>query len=126
MKLFNVGPLELLLIVILALVVFGPKRLVAGMHDIGQWLRTAAKSPLWRDIIRTTQDVRNLPNELLRETGLDQELQEISRMTQESIRIDELDAERKKRSSLEENAAENETNILPPKPPAEETPKHST
>ena len=126
MNLFNVGPLELLLIVILALVVFGPKRLVSGMHDIGKWLRTAAKSPLWRDIIRTTQDVRNLPNELLRETGLDQELQEISRMTQESIRIDELDAERKKRSSLEENAAENETNILPPEPPAEETPKHST
>ena len=125
MNLFNVGPLELLLIVILALVVFGPKRLVSGMHDIGKWLRTAAKSPLWRDIIRTTQDVRNLPNELLRETGLDQELQEISRMTQESIRIDELDAERKKRSRLEAEGSEDETTIQPPASPAEDNPEHS-
>jgi len=47
---FNVGPTELLVILILALVVFGPKRLPEMSRQIGRGLR---------EFRRATQDVQN-------------------------------------------------------------------
>jgi Sec-independent protein translocase protein TatA len=122
MKLFNVGPLELILIVVLALIIFGPKRLVEVLRDFGKWLRSLSKSPLWRDVVRTSEDLRNLPNELLRETGLDQDLKEMTRAAQESIRIQELDDERSKQTPPGETPTDAEPSIIPPAPPAEAAP----
>ncbi|MDX9866093.1 MAG: twin-arginine translocase TatA/TatE family subunit [Anaerolineaceae bacterium] len=125
MKIFNVGAPEILLIALLALVIFGPKRLVQVMRDFGAWLRSIAKSPLARDFVRTTQDIRNMPNELLRESGLDQDLKEIQRAAQEAARIDEIDTERAKQNEVNETQAEEETqNILPPAPPQENNPQN--
>lgn len=117
MKFFNVGAPEIFLIVLLALVIFGPRRLVQVMRDLGTWLRSIAKSPFVRDFVRTTQDIRNIPNELIRESGLDQDLKEIERAAQEAARIDELDAERAKQNEPSASPAEDETeSILPPVP----------
>ncbi len=68
------------------------------MRDLGKWLRSIAKSPLVRDFVRTTEDIRNMPDELMRESGLDQDLKEVQRAAQEAARIDEIDAERAKQS----------------------------
>lgn len=117
MKIFNVGASEIFLIVLLALVIFGPKRLVQVMRDSGKWLRSIGKSPLVRDFIRTTEDIRNIPNELLRESGLEQDIKEVQRAAQEAARIDEIDAERTKQNETNETPAEDETpGILPPPP----------
>ena len=123
MKIFNVGAPEVILIVLLALVIFGPKRLVGTMRDIGKWMRSIAKSPIVRDFMRTTEDIRNMPDELMRESGLDQDLKEVQRAAQEATRIDEIDAERAKQN--EENGEtpveDAAPSILPPAPPTEQT-----
>ncbi|MCD4673632.1 MAG: twin-arginine translocase TatA/TatE family subunit [Anaerolineaceae bacterium] len=119
MKIFNVGPLEVLLIALLALIVFGPKRLVQVMRDFGKWLRSIAKSPIVRDFVRTTEDLRNLPNELLRESGLDQDIKEVSRAAKEAMRIDEMNTERAKQDAPDKVLPDSETSIFPPDLPAE-------
>lgn len=123
MKILNIGPLELFLIVLLALVVFGPKRLVQVMRDSGKWLRSISQSPVVRELFRTTEDLRNIPNELYRESGLDQDLKEVSRALQESARIDEMNAEREKQQTNLSPSAPEEQSILPPAPPAEGPPQ---
>ena len=116
MKIFNVGAPELILIILLALVVFGPKRLVQVMRDVGKWLRSISKSPLLRDFLRTTEDIRNMPNELLRESGLEQDIREVQRAAQEAARIDEIDAERAIQIETDETPAEEDAPsiLLPP------------
>ena len=117
MKIFNVGAPELILIILLALVVFGPKRLVQVMRDVGKWLRSIGKSPLVRDFLHTTEDIRNMPNELLRESGLEQDIKEVQRAAQEAARIDEIDAERARQIETDETPSEEDApSILPPAP----------
>lgn len=126
MKIFNVGAQEVILIVLLALVVFGPKRLVEVMRGFGKWLRSIGKSPLVRDFIRTTQDIRNMPNELLRESGLEQDIKEVQRAAQEAARIDEMDAERARQHETNEPQTEDAAqSILPPVPDTKENPEIS-
>lgn len=123
MKIFNVGAPEVILIVLLALVIFGPKRLIETMRGFGKWLRSIAKSPLARDLLRTTEDIRNIPNELMRESGLEQDLKEVQRAAQEATRIDEINAERAKQNEENETPPEDAAqNILPPAPPTENDP----
>lgn len=130
MRFLNIGPGELVLIAVLALIVFGPKRLVEVLGDFGKWLRTLAKSPVWRELMRTREDLRNLPHEFMRESGLDQDIREVTRATQEALRIDELESARAAQSSPREPlsgeaAAEEEARIVPPDhsaPPKPEDP----
>ncbi len=122
MKIFNIGAPEVILIVLLALVVFGPKRLVQVMRDFGKWLRSIGKSPIVRDFIRTTEDIRNMPNELFRESGLEQDIKEVQRAAQEAARIDELDTERANQLESNETPAEDAAqSILPPAPDTKDT-----
>jgi len=125
MKIFNVGAPEVILIVLLALVIFGPRRLVQVMRDLGKWLRSIAKSPIVRDFVRTTEDIRKIPDELIRESGLDQDLKEVQRAAQEATRIDEINAERAKQNEQNETPPEDAAqSILPPAPPAENNPQN--
>ena len=124
MKIFNVGAPEIIFIVLLALIIFGPKRLIRNMQSFGKWLRSISKSPIVRDFVRTTEDIRNLPNELLRESGLEQDLKEVQRAAQEATRIDEIDAERAKQEGEAPTAAEDAPqSILPPESPPEDGPQ---
>jgi Sec-independent protein translocase protein TatA len=125
MKILNIGAPEVILIVLLALVIFGPKRLVQVMRDVGKWLRSISKSPIVRDFVRTTEDIRKIPNELIRESGLDQDLKEVQRAAQEATRIDEISAERAKQNEPKETPPEDAAqSILPPAPPAESDPQN--
>ena len=128
MKIFNVGAPEIIFIVLLALIIFGPKRLIRNMQSFGKWLRSISKSPIVRDFVRTTEDIRNLPNELLRESGLEQDLKEVQRAAQEATRIDEIDAERAKQEKQEGEAPtaveDAPQSIFPPESPPEDGPQN--
>jgi len=67
MKFLNIGPLELFFIVLLAFIFLGPKKLVKTIGDIGRWVRDFIKSPLWQDIVSSSNEIRDLPNKLLKD-----------------------------------------------------------
>jgi Sec-independent protein translocase protein TatA len=77
MEIFGVGPLEFLLILVLALVILGPQDMVGTARKIGGWINRAIRSPTWRAIISTTQDIRELPQKIVREAGIEDAVNEI-------------------------------------------------
>lgn len=71
MEFLGIGPLELFFIILIALIVLGPKDMVKAGRTIGRFLRTLVTSPTWRQIQQTSRDLRYLPNRLMREAGLE-------------------------------------------------------
>lgn len=72
MDFLGIGPLELVFILIIALVIFGPDELVNVGKTIGEFLRNLVTSPGWKTFQETSQEIRNLPNRLMREAGIDE------------------------------------------------------
>lgn len=72
MDLLGIGPLELAFIVLIALIVLGPKDMVKAGKTIGRVLRTIVTSDNWRTIQQASKEVRDLPNKLMREAGLEE------------------------------------------------------
>lgn len=71
MNILGVGPLELLFIIIIALIVLGPKDIGKAGLTIGRWLRRLMTSETWQIIRGTSSEIRNIPNRLIREAGLE-------------------------------------------------------
>lgn len=71
MDFLGVGPLEIIFVLIIALLVLGPNDMVKAGRTIGRILRQIVTSPNWRIIQQTSRDIRNLPNKLIREAGLE-------------------------------------------------------
>jgi sec-independent protein translocase protein TatB len=80
MELFGIGPMELLFILVLALVVLGPKDMVKTGQSLGRFLRNLVRSPAWKSMMNTSREIRELPTRLVRESGLQEEVAEINRM----------------------------------------------
>lgn len=76
MDILGIGPLELLFIVIIALIVLGPKDMAKAGKTIGRYLRKVVKSDTWQAVQHTTKELRSLPNKLIREAGMEEELEE--------------------------------------------------
>ena len=77
MEILGVGPLELLLIVLIMLIVLGPKEMVVTARKIGQGIRKLIRSPMWRTIMDTTREVRDIPGKIIQEAGLEQDIAQI-------------------------------------------------
>jgi Sec-independent protein translocase protein TatA len=80
MEIFNIGPLELLLILILALVVFGPEGMVKFARDAAILLRRLIRSSFWRDLVSTTEEIKTIPHQLAKEADLEDSLREINQL----------------------------------------------
>ena len=72
MDILGIGPLELFFIVLIALIVLGPKDMVKAGRTIGKTLRKVVTSENWRTIQQASNEIRTLPNRLMREAGLDE------------------------------------------------------
>lgn len=72
MNLFGIGPLEILFIVLLAILIFGPKDLSNASKTIGRSLNKLIKSDTWRTVNQASNRLKNLPNELMREAGIEE------------------------------------------------------
>jgi Sec-independent protein translocase protein TatA len=81
MEIFGIGPLELLLIVFLALIVLGPKDMVETAKKAAAWLRKLRQSDVWK----TTKEVMDIPNQVMKETGLEDEIREINNLSQKTF-----------------------------------------
>jgi len=71
MEILGVVPSELIFIIIIALIVLGPKDIHKAGKTIGQWLNTLMKSDGWKVFQQTSRELRNLPTNLMREANMD-------------------------------------------------------
>ena len=71
MEFLGIGPLELVLILIVALIVLGPKDMVKAGRTIGRTLRTIVTSETWHVVQQASREMRNLPTRLMREAGIE-------------------------------------------------------
>lgn len=69
MEFLGVGPSELVLIVIIALIILGPKDMQKAGKTIGQWMRKIVASDGWKIFLQTSNELRTLPNRLIREAN---------------------------------------------------------
>ena len=88
MDILGIGPLELIFILIIALIVLGPSDMVKAGRTIGRFLRQIVTSPTWRAVTRTSSELRTLPNKLIRDAGLEEDLKEIQDATKKAIPSD--------------------------------------
>ncbi len=83
MKLFNIGIPELIFILIIALIFLGPEGIVKTARSLGRTIRKIIRSPIWSMMIDTQRELREMPTKLVREAGLEEDLAEIRKTTQE-------------------------------------------
>jgi sec-independent protein translocase protein TatB len=71
MDIFGIGMLELAFILIIAMIVVGPRDLGKVGRQIGRFLNRMYKSESWRMLNDASRTLRNLPNRLAREAALE-------------------------------------------------------
>jgi Sec-independent protein translocase protein TatA len=93
MEFLGIGPLELAFIILLIIIVFGPKDIVNASKTIGKSLNQFIRSDTWKTINQTSRELKNLPTRLMREAGLDdlekiakEEMTKVDSAIQESVR----------------------------------------
>lgn len=81
MEIFGIGPLELLFIFLIILVVLGPKEMVNGSRKLAAWIRKLRES----DLFKTTKEIARMPEEIMKETGLQDEMNKLKTMNQQQL-----------------------------------------
>lgn len=72
MDFLGVGPLEIIFVLIIALLIIGPKDIGKTAHTIGKFLNRLYKSDEWRALTEASRTIRTLPNRLAREAELEE------------------------------------------------------
>lgn len=83
MELFGVGPSELLFIVLIAIIILGPKDMQKAGRTIGRFLNQLVRSDSWKIFQKTSDEIRNLPRNLMREANM--EVAETQKMLQQTL-----------------------------------------
>lgn len=93
MEILGIGPLEFVFILVIALIVLGPKDMVKAGRTIGRTLRTIVSSDTWRVVQQASREMRNLPNRLIREAGIEDLQKQFpdSRTIKEQLGIPEIE-----------------------------------
>lgn len=84
MEFLGIGPAELVFIVIIALIILGPRDMQKAGRTIGKWMRRIVTSDGWRLFQQTSREIQTLPNRLMREAALD-ELKEMQKDIREPL-----------------------------------------
>lgn len=71
MDILGIGPAEIVLIVIVALIFLGPKDLAKTGRSVGRFLRKVITSPEWRSMRTIGREISDLPTRLIREAGIE-------------------------------------------------------
>jgi len=82
-KFLNVGPLELVFILIIAFLILGPNETIKTAKKIGGWVRKFMRSSEWSTIVNTSKEFRNLPGKIIQEAGLEESINEIKQDAEE-------------------------------------------
>ncbi len=88
MNIFGIGPLELIFILLLALLIFGPRDLEKAGKTLAQTLLKIIRSDTWKTVSQASRKLKTLPNELLREAGIDELKQTIAPLDKDLQNLD--------------------------------------
>jgi Sec-independent protein translocase protein TatA len=78
MEILGIGLPEITFVVLLALILLGPKDMIKAGQTIGRNLRKFITSPTWQAMRETGKEIQQIPTKLMREAGLD-ELKEMEK-----------------------------------------------
>ena len=134
MDIFGIGPTELVFIILIALILLGPKEMEKTGRTIGRFLRDMTRSEGWRAFRDTSREIRNLPNRLMREANIEdiqknvgdigKEIEDSSGVKGFGTWANPSAAKSKASQSRPQSAEGSENKIAPPKatlPPAKES-----
>jgi sec-independent protein translocase protein TatB len=71
MEILGIGASELLFILIIAIIVLGPRDMQKAGKTIGRWLNQLVRSDTWKVFQRTSAELRKLPQTLMREANIE-------------------------------------------------------
>src|SRR5574338_939502 len=112
MEILGVGPSELIFIIVIALIVLGPKDMQKAGKNIGQFLNRLVKSDGWKAFQQTSRELRNLPTNLMREANMD--LAETEKEIRKSMKMPPLPGTPLPSNPNLAQPRETENSILPP------------
>jgi sec-independent protein translocase protein TatB len=69
MEILGIGPSELIFVILIALIILGPRDMQKAGRTIGRWLNQLIHSDGWKAFQRTSHELRTLPNKLMREAN---------------------------------------------------------
>src|SRR5512141_1154367 len=84
MEFLGIGPSELFFIILIAIIILGPKDMQKAGKTVGRWLNQFIRSDGYKALQRASREIRNLPTTLMREANID-EIQSIGRDIRQSI-----------------------------------------
>jgi sec-independent protein translocase protein TatB len=109
MEIFGIGPLELLLIMLLALIILGPKDMQKIGKNLGQALNKLVKSDTWKTVRQASEKMKTLPNDLMREAELDELQKTFKNSLEETNRIAPPSSENKSPEKITPASSENKS-----------------
>ena len=77
MEILGIGASELVFILLIAIIILGPKDMQKAGRTIGRWLNQLVRSDGWKVFQKTSTELRNLPRNLMREANM--ELQDVDK-----------------------------------------------
>lgn len=83
MDIFGIGPTELVFIILIALILLGPKDMQKTGRTIGRFLRDMTTSESWRAFRDTSRELRNLPTRLMREANIEDLQKDVGKIGKE-------------------------------------------
>jgi sec-independent protein translocase protein TatB len=84
MEIFGIGPQELFFILLIAIIVLGPKDMQKAGKTVGRWLNRFMRSDGWRAFQRASREIRSMPTTWMREANLE-ELKDMDREIRNAI-----------------------------------------
>ena len=113
MEILGIGPSELLFIIIIAIIILGPRDMQKAGKTVGRFLNKLIHSEGWQIFQKTSAEMRNLPTRLMREANL--EMKETEKDIRKAMDMrPSPTASLSKRSLPPSNETENTTQSVPP------------
>lgn len=85
MEFLGIGPSELFFIILIAIIILGPKDMQKAGKTVGRWLNQFIRSDGYKALQRASREIRNLPTTLMREANID-EIQSLGRDIEKDLR----------------------------------------
>lgn len=112
MDFFGIGPLELFFVVLIALIVLGPRDMVKAGRTLGRILRTVVQSDTWRTVLGFSRYIRNLPTQLMRDANLEDDVKTLQAETQQIRRELDMNAVKKDIQRAQQELAKESSDAL--------------
>lgn len=85
MDFLGIGLPELTFLLILVLIIMGPKEMAATGKTLGRTLRKFIMSPEWKAMRKTGQEIQHLPNKLMREAMIEDLTNEVQDTVNQTV-----------------------------------------